>query len=81
MKLLLKILFVIFIIAIITGTYLLNQKHPKGDVIIGLSILFLSFILMPLFIFYRFRNGKYKKYVLDPNSKNPFKIDEENLKD
>ena len=65
----------------ITGAYLKYQNHNKGEIIIGLSILFLSFILMPLFIFFRFRNGKYKKYVLDPNSKNPFKIDEENLKE
>ena len=65
----------------IIGAYLKYQNHPKGEVVIGVSILFLSFIIMPLFIFYRFRNGKYKKYVLDPNSKNPFKIDEENLKE
>ncbi len=64
----------------IIGAYLKYQNHPKGEIVIGLSILFLSFILMPLFIFYRFKNGKYKKYVIDPKSKNPFKIDEENLK-
>lgn len=56
-------------------------EHPKYRTVIGLSILFLSFILMPLFIYYRFRRGKYKKYVLDSKSKNPFKIDEENLKE
>jgi len=65
----------------IVGAYLKYQDHPKGEIVIGLSILFLSFILMPLFIFYRFRNGKYKKYVLDPKSKNPFKINEEDLKE
>ena len=81
MKLLLKIFFGIFILAMIVGAYLKYQNPPKGEVLIGLSILFLSFILMPLFIFYRFRNGKYKKYVLDPNSKNPFKIDKEDLKE
>lgn len=81
MKLLLKIFFGLFILAMIAGTYLKYQDHPKGEVVIGLSILFLSFILMPLFIFYRFKNGKYKKYVLDPKSKNPFKIDKETLKE
>ena len=80
MKLLLKIFFAIFVLAMIAGAYLKYQNHSNGEIVIGLSILFLSFILMPLFIFFRFRNGKYKKYVLDPNSKNPFKIDEENLK-
>ena len=58
------------------GGYLKYQNHPKGEVVIGLSILFLAFILMPLFIFHRFKGGKYKKYVIDPKNKNPFKIDE-----
>jgi len=79
MKIVLKILFIGFIIALIVGFYLKSNKHPIAEIIIGLDILFLSFILMPFFIFYRYRNGKYKKYVLDPNSKNPFKIDKKNL--
>ena len=45
----------------ISGALLNHQDHPKGQVFIGLSILFLAFILMPLFIFYRFKNGKYEK--------------------
>lgn len=81
MKLLLKIFFIVFILSMIIGGYLKYLGHPKGDIVVGLAILFLSFVLMPLFIYYRFRNGKYKKYVLDPKSKNPFKIDKENLKE
>lgn len=76
MKILLKILFFIFIGGLITGLYLKNSNHPKADIILGVDILFLSFILMPLFIFYRYKNGKYKKYIIDPKSKNPFKIDD-----
>lgn len=76
MKILLKILFLIFIGGLVTGIYLKNSNHPKADIILGVDILFLAFILMPLFIFYRFKNGKYKKYILDPNRKNPFKIDD-----
>lgn len=30
----------------------------------GLGVLFLSFILMPVFIYWRYRHGKYKKYVI-----------------
>ncbi|RPD96653.1 hypothetical protein EGM88_09835 [Aureibaculum marinum] len=80
MKTLLKILFILFLVGLTVGGYLKYQNQPEGEIVIGLSILFLSFILMPLFIFYRFKNGKYKKYVVDPKSKNPFKIDNENLK-
>ena len=79
MKIVLKILFFIFIGALIVGLYLKNENHPKAEIILGVDIIFLTFVLMPLFIYYRYRNGKYKKYILDPNSKNPFKIDKDKL--
>ncbi len=80
MKLLLKILFAIFLITLIVGFYLKYfTNYEKADAIIGLDILFLSFILMPLFIYHRHRLGKYKKYVLDGTKKNPFKIDEDKM--
>ncbi len=79
MKIVLKTFFIFFILALIIGIYLKYNNHPKADIILGLDILFLSFIFMPLFIFYRYRNGNYKKYVIDPNSKNPFKIDKDKL--
>jgi hypothetical protein len=76
MKNVLKIFFVIFIGMMIYGFYLKSDGSVKGDVIIGVGVLFLAIILMPLFIFYRFNKGKYKKYVIDPKSKNPFKLDQ-----
>lgn len=80
MKLVLRILFALFLGAMIFGFYMKYTNQEKADVVIGLGVLFLSFILMPVFIFYRYQQGKYKKYVLDPKSKNPFKIKEEDLK-
>lgn len=80
MKLLLKILLILFLVTLIVGFYLKYfTNYEKADVVIGLDILFLSFILMPLFIYYRHRLGKYKKYVLDGSKKNPFKIDEDKM--
>jgi len=80
MKTLVKILFALFLGTIIVGFYMKYTHQEKADVVIGLSVLFLSFILMPVFIYYRYQLGKYKKYVLDGKKKNPFKIDEEDLK-
>ena len=78
MKLLLKILFFLFLATLITGFYLkYATQYENADAIIGIAILFLSFVLMPLFIFHRHRLGKYKKYILDGNKKNPFKIDDD----
>lgn len=67
MKLLLKILFVIFLIWMGLGAYLESIEHTKSKVVVGLGVLFLSFILMPLFIYYRYKGGKYKKYVIKDN--------------
>lgn len=79
MKLVLKILFVLFIASMAVGFYMKYTNQEQADIVIGLGVLFLSFVLMPIFIFQRYRQGKYKKYVLDPKRKNPFKIDEKDL--
>ena len=69
MKTLIKILFVIFLIWMATGIYLLNTQHEKAQIVMGLGVLYMSFILMPIFIYHRYKDGKYKKYVIQ-NEKN-----------
>tara|TARA_R110002096_G_C14647660_1_gene726107 strand:+ start:4153 stop:4347 length:195 start_codon:yes stop_codon:yes gene_type:complete len=49
----------------ITGGYLEYTKHPKGPIVMGLGVMYLSFIFMPLFIYWRYKDGKYKKYILN----------------
>lgn len=68
MKLVLKIMFVIFLVWMSVGGYLVNTDHPKGPVVMGLGVFYLSFLLMPLFIYHRYKDGKYKKYIIS-NSK------------
>jgi multisubunit Na+/H+ antiporter MnhC subunit len=65
MKLALKIMFVIFLVWMIIGFYLINIEHQKAQVVMGLGVFYFSFLLMPLFIYYRYRDGKYKKYILN----------------
>lgn len=65
MKLVIKILFYIIIIAIATGTY----YHFEGDIrrseiIIGVSVLVSVFILMPLFLVHRWKGKKLSDYTL-----------------
>ncbi|MGB1041854.1 MAG: hypothetical protein ACPGU6_00535 [Tenacibaculum sp.] len=67
MKILLKILFVIFLLWMITGAYLLNTVHPKAEIVMGLGVMYMAFILMPIFIYHRYKDGKYKKYIIDNN--------------
>ncbi len=68
MKTVLKILFIIFLLWMVIGVYLLNTNHEKAQVIMGLGVLYMAFVLMPTFIFHRYRDGKYKKYIINQNS-------------
>lgn len=65
MKLVLKIVFVIFLVWMGVGFYLLEIAHEKAQIVMGLGVLFMSFILMPMFIYHRYKNGRYKKYILN----------------
>ncbi len=65
MKTLLKILFIIFIFWMVIGIYLLKTEHEKAEIVMGLGVFYLSFLLMPIFIYHRYKGGKYKKYQLN----------------
>ena len=65
MKTILKVLFGLFVIWMIIGIYLLQTEHPKAQIVMGLGVFFLSFLLMPVFIYHRYKGGKYKKYQLN----------------
>ncbi|MEX6626852.1 hypothetical protein PG913_12335 [Tenacibaculum pacificus] len=67
MKTALKILFIIFLLWMLTGAYLLNTEHPNGKIVMGFGVLYMSFVLMPTFIYYRYRDNKYKKYIINDN--------------
>lgn len=65
MKLALKIMFVIFLVWMALGAYLINIEQQKAQVVMGLGVLYLSFIFMPIFIYFRYKDGKYKKYIIN----------------
>lgn len=64
MKLLVKLILVIVIAIISIGYYYKNTGNPKGTAIIGIGILTLAFVLMPLFIYSRYRSKKISSYKL-----------------
>ena len=65
MKLTLKILFIIFILWMFLGGYLEYINHAKGPIVMVLGVMYLSFIFMPIFIYWRYKDGKYKKYIIN----------------
>ncbi len=65
MKRLIQILFIVIIIALGAGFYIKNsQEDTTGDIIIGISIIAITFILMPLFIYNQSKGKKLKDYML-----------------
>ena len=71
MKLFLKILAILILIAIGTGFYFRVQGEIiLGDRIIGVAVLASAFILMPIFLVIRWRGKKLEDYTLsDKNIK------------
>jgi multisubunit Na+/H+ antiporter MnhC subunit len=65
MKLALKIMFIIFLVWMLIGMYLIHTEHEKSQLVMGLGVFYFSFLLMPFFIYYRYKDGKYKKYILN----------------
>ncbi len=63
MKILVKIVLVIVIILIAVGYYFKNIGDSKGDIIVGVGILTLALVLMPLFLFSRYRDKKLTSFV------------------
>ena len=47
MKNIVLVMFIIFIVWMITGAYLVNTEHERAQIVVGLGILYLSFIFMP----------------------------------
>lgn len=71
MKWFLKILVILILIAIATGFYFrINEEVLLGDRIIGVAVLVSAFILMPIFLYIRWRGKKLEDYTLsDKNIK------------
>ena len=65
---LLQILFACIVIAIITGFVLKSNNPIIGDRVIGVTILFTTFIFMPLFIYHRWKDKKLAGYTLTPEN-------------
>jgi len=64
MKTFLLILLVIFILGFGLGFIIKSENEATGHLIIGSSIVLGFFVLMPLFIYHRWKNRSVKDYML-----------------
>lgn len=56
MKFALKTILVLVVGMLGYGYYIKNSGDTNGEIIIGIGVLVIAFILMPLFIYYRYKN-------------------------
>ncbi len=64
MKYFLIVLLILVVAGAGTGIYIRSTDMPTGDLIIGLSVAAGFFVLMPLFIYYRWKDRNVKDYML-----------------
>ena len=48
-----------------TGFYLKNSGDSNGEIVIGLGVLMVAFVLMPLFIYHRYKNKKMSDFTFE----------------
>ncbi|WP_108867565.1 hypothetical protein [Aquimarina aquimarini] len=79
MKYIIRVLFILVIVLICVGYYFKNSgDHPTGDKLVGIGILTTSFILMPIFIYHRWKNKNVKDYMLTEENLKKMKDYEKN---
>ncbi len=65
MKNFLTILFILVVFGLGAGFYIKSDDVVLGNRVIGLSLVAGFFVLMPLFIYHRWKNKDIKKYMLN----------------
>lgn len=76
MKILLKILLVLVLILWILGAFFSIKENPISPKLIGFGVVILALVLMPLFIYHRYKDKDLTKYSLKHNDPNASKIDD-----
>jgi len=60
------------------GYYVKQSGDGNGEIIIGISVLAVAFVLMPLFIYHRYKNKNLKDFTFDQYRKD---LEEHNKKE
>ncbi|MGI9533159.1 hypothetical protein [Lutimonas sp.] len=77
MKIILRIILLAVLGLIGYGYYMNLEEAGNGEKFIGFGVLLFAFILMPLFIYYRYRNKDLRNYSLKDFANPPDKKKED----
>jgi uncharacterized protein YxeA len=64
MKYILFLLLIAVITGIGSGFYIKTTDEATGNLLIGISVVVICFVLMPLFIYFRWNKRSFKDYML-----------------
>lgn len=65
MRFVLSLLLVLVLAVLGYGFYIKSNGDPNGEIVIGVGVLIVAFILMPLFIFQRYKNKNISDFRFD----------------
>jgi len=76
LKFILRLLLFIEVGLLSVGFYLKNANPTKGNFIVGIAVLGMAFILLPFFLFIRYKNKKLSQYMFP---KDPIQSDKKDV--
>ncbi len=65
MKYLISTILIVILGMLIYGFYVKSTGDFNGEIIVGIAVLLIAFVLMPLFIFHRYKNKDLSEFRLD----------------
>jgi len=70
MKYVILVIFILVVLAVGVGFYfrIFEEDLKTGDIIIGIAVLVSCFIMMPLFIYHRWKGKRLEDYTLSPKN-------------
>ena len=65
MKRIIILLLILVILIFSIGFYMQIKEHPKGNLVVGIAVLSMMFVLIPVFLIHRYKGKNIKDYTLD----------------
>lgn len=65
MKKVIRIILFVILVILGVGFYLLSDDHSKGNFVVGIGVLLFTLVLMPLFLYHRYKGKKLEDYTLN----------------
>lgn len=64
MKYIISVVLILIIGMLVYGFYIKSTGDVNGEIIVGLSVLAIAFVLMPLFIYHRYKDKDMSSFKL-----------------